>query len=179
MTGTPPTQGGAPELLQAEAASDEHWMRRALDLAGRAAAQGEVPVGALLVRDGRILGGGWNRPIGERDPSAHAEIMALRAAGRQAGNYRLPGATLYVTLEPCVMCAGAIVHARVSRVVFGAFDPKGGAAGSRFALLPSDGRFNHRTVCAGGVLADESAGLLRTFFRQRRGVRDERVSGES
>jgi tRNA(adenine34) deaminase len=148
--------------------SDDDWMRRALALAERAAAEGEVPVGAVLVKDGVILGEGWNRPIAEHDPSAHAEILALRDAGRRIGNYRLPGTTLYVTLEPCPMCAGAAVHARVARVVFGAADPKGGACGSVFGLLPADARFNHRTECTGGVLADECGEGLRAFFRRRR-----------
>ncbi len=146
-------------------------MRHALALARRAEAEGEVPVGAVLVRDGEPIGEGWNRPIGEHDPSAHAEIMALRAAGKAVGNYRLPDSTLYVTLEPCPMCAGAIVHARVARVVFGASDPRTGAAGSVFDLLPSDGRFNHRTACEGGLLADETGELLRAFFRARRNRR--------
>jgi len=150
---------------------DEHWMRHALLLARRAEAEGEVPVGAVLVRDGEPIGEGWNRPIGEHDPSAHAEIMALRAAGKVVGNYRLPNSTLYVTLEPCPMCAGAIVHARVARVVFGASDPRTGAAGSVFDLLPSDARFNHRTACEGGLLADEAGELLRAFFRARRNRR--------
>jgi len=152
-------------------AEDEHWMRHALALARRAEAEGEVPVGAVLVRDGEPIGEGWNRPIGEHDPSAHAEIMALRAAGKAVGNYRLPDSTLYVTLEPCPMCAGAIVHARVTRVVFGASDPRTGAAGSVFDLLPSDARFNHRTACEGGLLADEAGELLRAFFRARRNRR--------
>ncbi len=146
-------------------------MRHALALARRAEAEGEVPVGAVLVRDGEPIGEGWNRPIGEHDPSAHAEIMALRAAGKAVGNYRLPDSTLYVTLEPCPMCAGAIVHARVTRVVFGASDPRTGAAGSVFDLLPSDARFNHRTACEGGLLADEAGELLRAFFRARRNRR--------
>lgn len=150
--------------------SDAHavWMARALELARRAAGEGEVPVGAVLVRDGELIGEGWNCPIGTHDPTAHAEIRALRAAGERVGNYRLTGSTLYVTLEPCVMCAGALVHARVERVVYGANDPKAGACGSRFELLPSDGRFNHRTECAGGVLAEECGELLRAFFRERR-----------
>ena len=150
-------------------ADHETFMRRALELARRAEAEGEVPVGAVLVRDGRIIGEGWNRPIGEQDPSAHAEIMALRDAGRREANYRLPGSTLYVTLEPCPMCAGAIVHARVSRVVYGASDPRSGAAGSVFDLLPSDRRFNHFTAVEGGVLAESCGELLRAFFRARRG----------
>lgn len=146
----------------------ELYMGRALELARRAEAEGEVPVGAVLVLDEEVVGEGWNRPIGERDPSAHAEIMALRDAGRRIGNYRFPGSTLYVTLEPCVMCAGAVIHARVAQVVFGAGDPKGGAAGSVFDLLPSDQRFNHHTDCQGGVLAEACGDLLRSFFRQRR-----------
>ena len=144
-------------------------MRRALELAQSAEGAGEVPVGAVLVAsDGQIIGEGWNRPIGAHDPTAHAEIVALRAAANAAGNYRLPGTTLYVTLEPCPMCAGAIVHARVERVVFATSDPRSGAAGSVFDLLPSDERFNHYTRCEGGVLAEESADMLRRFFRARR-----------
>ena len=145
------------------------FMKRAMELAQRAEVEGEVPVGAVLVREGEVIGEGWNRPIGERDPSAHAEIMALRDAGRREGNYRLPGTTLYVTLEPCPMCAGAIVHARVSKVVFGAPDPRTGAAGSVFDLLPSDSRFNHFTAVEGGLLAGDCGELLRAFFRARRG----------
>lgn len=148
--------------------SDEDWMRHALALARLAAAQGEVPVGAVLVRDGEIVGEGWNRPIADNDPSAHAEILALRDAGRRLGNYRLPGTNLYVTLEPCPMCAGAIVQARIERVLFGASDPKSGACGSVFDLLPSNARFNHHTDARGGVLADECGALLRDFFRSRR-----------
>jgi tRNA(adenine34) deaminase len=148
--------------------SDEDWMRRALELATRAAAEGEVPVGAVLVRDDEMVGEGWNRPIRENDPSAHAEISALRDAGCRLDNYRLPGTTLYVTLEPCPMCAGALIHARVDKVVYGARDPKGGACGSVFQLLPSDARVNHGTDCTGGLLADECGELLRGFFRERR-----------
>lgn len=144
-------------------------MRRALELAQSAESAGEVPVGAVLVaNDGRIIGEGWNRPIGAHDPSAHAEIVALRAGASAERNYRLPGTTLYVTLEPCPMCAGAIVHARVERVVFGTVDSRSGAAGSTFDLLPSDERFNHYTRCEGGVLAQQSADMLRRFFRARR-----------
>ena len=143
-------------------------MKLALDLAAKAEAQGEVPVGAVLVCDGEVIGEGWNQPISRHDPSAHAEIMALRDAGQHRRNYRLPDSTLYVTLEPCPMCAGAIVHARVGRVVFAATDPRTGAAGSVFDLLPSDERFNHRTEVTRGVLAEESADLLRQFFRARR-----------
>ncbi|MEY6432035.1 tRNA adenosine(34) deaminase TadA [Thioalkalicoccus limnaeus] len=148
--------------------ADTGFMRLALELAARAAAAGEVPVGAVLIHDGIVLGEGWNRPIGTQDPTAHAEIVALRAAAQRVGNYRLPGTRLYVTLEPCPMCASAIVHARVAHVVFGARDPKGGACGSVFDLLPSDGRFNHRTTCVGGVLAEDCAEILRAFFRARR-----------
>jgi len=142
-------------------------MRRALELAAHAEGEGEVPVGAVLVRDDGILGEGWNRPIGGHDASAHAEIQALRAAGLHVGNYRLPDSTLYVTLEPCVMCAGAIVHARVARVVFAATDPKTGAAGSVFDTLISP-LHNHRVEVEGGLLAEQSGERLRAFFRARR-----------
>ncbi|MEW7976358.1 MAG: tRNA adenosine(34) deaminase TadA [Candidatus Sedimenticola endophacoides] len=145
------------------------FMQRAYQLAQQAAEQGEVPIGAVVVRDGAIIGEGGNRPIGDHDPTAHAEVVALRDAARRVGNYRLPGATLYVTLEPCPMCAGAMVHARVGRVVYAASDPRSGAAGSVFDLLPSDGRFNHRTEAEGGLLAEACGELLRDFFRRRRG----------
>ena len=147
---------------------DLKFMQHAFALANRAAEQGEVPVGAVVVRDGKIIGEGWNAPISRHDPTAHAEVQALRDAGQHVGNYRLPGSTLYVTLEPCVMCAGAIIHARIERVVFGAYDPKGGAAGSLFNLLPSDERFNHRVKCEGGLLEDMCAEQLRAFFKVRR-----------
>ena len=147
--------------------SDENWMRYALQLAQQAALQGEVPVGAVLVQDDNILGKGWNQPISLNDPSAHAEMLAMRAAGQVAANYRLPNTTLYVTLEPCCMCAGAMIHARIARVVFGAYDPKTGAAGSLFSVL-NDPRHNHQVQISGGVLAEECAELLRTFFRERR-----------
>lgn len=142
-------------------------MQHALALAQRAADEGEVPVGAVVVRGEEVIGEGWNRPIAAHDPTAHAEIMALRAAARHVGNYRLVDTTLYVSLEPCVMCAGAIIHARVKRVVFGAADPKTGAAGSVFEVLGTD-RLNHRVVVEGGLLAEESGELLRAFFRKRR-----------
>ncbi len=148
--------------------TDEDFMRRALELARCAEAEGEVPVGAVVVADGQIIGEGYNRPIAGYDPTAHAEIQALRAAAKFRQNYRLPGTTLYVTLEPCVMCAGAIVHARVAHVVYATADPRSGAAGSAFELLPSDQRFNHYTTCEGGLLADESSDLLKAFFRARR-----------
>ncbi|MEW8044656.1 MAG: tRNA adenosine(34) deaminase TadA [Candidatus Sedimenticola endophacoides] len=144
-------------------------MQRAYQLAQQAAEQGEVPIGAVVVRDGAIIGEGGNRPIGDHDPTAHAEVVALRDAARRVGNYRLPGTILYVTLEPCPMCAGAMVHARVGRVVYAASDPRSGAAGSVFDLLPSDGRFNHRTEAEGGLLAEACGELLRDFFRRRRG----------
>jgi tRNA(adenine34) deaminase len=148
--------------------TDVDFMRRALVLAGEAESHGEVPVGAVLVRAEEIVGEGFNRPIGGVDPTAHAEIEALRAGARALGSYRLTGTTLYVTLEPCLMCAAAIVHARVRRVVFGAWDPKAGAAGSiidAFAL-PA---MNHRVDTFGGVLAEECGELLRRFFAARRG----------
>jgi tRNA(adenine34) deaminase len=146
---------------------DEDWMRRALDLAGRAAAEGEVPVGAVVVRGEELLGEGWNRPIAARDPTAHAEILALRSAAQAAGDYRLGGATLYVTLEPCPMCAAAIAHARIARLVFGAWDPRQGAAGSAFDLVRAP-EMNHRVDSFGGVLSEECGGLLRGFFAARR-----------
>ncbi|MGO4703230.1 tRNA adenosine(34) deaminase TadA [Dyella sp. 2RAB6] len=147
---------------------DERFMRRALQLAGHARdAENEVPVGALLVLNGDIIGLGWNRNITLNDPTAHAEIQALRAAGEKVGNYRLTGATLYVTLEPCAMCSMAMVHARVARVVYGATDPKTGAAGSVFDTLISE-RHNHRIQVDAGLLAEESSTMLREFFRSRR-----------
>ena len=147
--------------------ADDHWMRCALELAQQAQDQGEVPVGAVLVKDGEVIGEGWNRPIATHDPTAHAEIVALRQAAQRLGNYRLAGTTLYVTLEPCVMCVGAIIHARIARVVFGATDPKSGAAGGMFSLLGSE-QFNHRVEITGGVLADACGNLLRNFFQSRR-----------
>lgn len=149
---------------------DEHWMRQALTLAERAEAEDdEIPVGAVLVSaDGDVLGEGWNRNITEHDPSAHAEIVAMRRAGQALGNHRLVGCTLYVTLEPCAMCAMAMVHARLARVVFGAADPKTGAAGSVFDLL-TDPRHNHRIEVAGGVLAGEASVRLTNYFRGKRG----------
>ena len=148
-------------------ARDIHWMQHALALARRAEAEGEVPVGAVVVRDDQLLGEGWNRPIADTDPTAHAEIVALRAAARAVGNYRLPRATLYVTLEPCLMCTGAMVHARIERLVFGASDPKRGAAGGMFDAFDIPG-LNHRVAVEGGALATECAGLLQEFFRRRR-----------
>jgi tRNA(Arg) A34 adenosine deaminase TadA len=150
--------------------NDEQWMRHALALAERAQREDdEIPVGALVVdADGRIIGEGWNRNIAENDPSAHAEIVAMRSAGQALGNHRLVGCTLYVTLEPCAMCAMAMVHARVARVVFGARDPKTGACGSVFDL-PADPRHNHRLVVEGGLLADEAGRRLTDYFRAKRG----------
>jgi tRNA(adenine34) deaminase len=153
--------------LDSSIAQDEHWMSEALRLARRAAQEGEVPIGAVVVRDGKMIGRGWNRNIGLNDPSAHAEIMALREAGQDAGNHRLPGCDLYVTLEPCPMCAGAMIHARLARVIYGADDPKTGAAGGVFDLLNHPAH-NHRPAVTGGCLAEESSALLRDFFRQRR-----------
>ena len=147
--------------------NDEYWMRRALDLAERAQAEGEVPVGAVLVMGDDCIGEGWNRSISVHDPSAHAEITALRAGAARVRNYRLPGATLYVTLEPCAMCAGAVILARIKRLVFAAADPRTGAAGSVFNILQSS-QLNHRVELTDGVLEQEAATLLHTFFRNRR-----------
>lgn len=151
---------------------DERRMRHALALAGRAEREDdEIPVGAVLVdASGAIIGEGWNRNIAEHDPSAHAEIVALRRAGRALGNHRLTGSTLYVTLEPCAMCAMAMVHARVARLVYAAADPKTGAAGSVFDLL-ADPRHNHRVEVQGGILAQEAGARLSDYFRRKRGKR--------
>jgi tRNA(Arg) A34 adenosine deaminase TadA len=149
---------------------DEHWMRRALALAERAEREDdEIPVGAVLVdAAGNAIGEGWNRNITERDPTAHAEVVAMRQGGKALGNHRLVGCTLYVTLEPCAMCAMAMVHARLSRVVYAASDPKTGAAGSVFDLL-ADPRHNHRVQVRGGVLGEEAGRRLSNYFRRRRG----------
>jgi len=149
---------------------DEFWMRHALQLAERARAEGEVPVGAVLVSGDDCIGEGWNKPVSSHDPSAHAEITALRTGAAQLRNYRLPGTTLYVTLEPCAMCAGAIVLARIKRLVYAAADPKTGAAGSVFNILQTS-RLNHRVELTGGILEQEAASLLQTFFRGRRAAR--------
>ena len=153
--------------------ADHVWMQRALRLAQRGASLGEVPVGAVLVRDGQLLAEAWNRPIASSDPTAHAEIVALREAGEAVHNYRLPGSTLYVTLEPCPMCAGAMVLARLQRVVFAAFDRRGGAVASAHHLLQADD-LNHHVEWRGGVLAAPAAAMLRQFFRQRRRERQAR-----
>ena len=151
--------------MQAEL--DRQFMQQALDQAKLAAAAGEVPVGAVLVRDGQVISTGFNRPITNSDPSAHAEMMALRAAAQSESNYRLPGTTLYVTLEPCTMCAGAMLHARVGRVVFGAPDPKTGAAGSVLNVF-SEKQINHQTQVQGGIMGEECGQVLRDFFKERR-----------
>ena len=161
-----------PSPLIPYASLDVQYMRRALALARRAEQAGEVPVGAAVVLDGEVIGEGWNQPIRSNDPSAHAEMVALRAAAARLRNYRLPGVTLYVTLEPCAMCAGAIVHARVARVVYGAADPKAGAAGSVFDLLAAE-RLNHRAQITSGVLGEECGEVLRRFFESRRQVAGE------
>lgn len=147
---------------------DQYWMRQALSQAGLAAAAGEVPIGAVLVKQDQLIAAGWNQPIATHDPSAHAEIVAMREAGRVLENYRLPDTTLYVTLEPCLMCAGAMIHARVSRLVFGAHDSKRGVVDSRWAVFDAPW-LNHRVEITGGVLEGECAALLKEFFRDRRG----------
>ena len=149
--------------------NDQYWMQIALDLARQAEAEGEVPVGAIVVRDGEVLGEGWNRPILTHDPTAHAEIIALRSAAARVNNYRLTGATLYVTLEPCMMCAGAMIHARVERLVFAANDTKRGAC-DLFELSS----LNHRVEVISGICADECGQYLQQFFRHRRKVQQDR-----
>ena len=159
--------GVSTEGQAAAEARDVEFMRAALALAGEGAALGEVPVGAVVVADGVIVGRGYNAPISRHDPTGHAEIAALREAAAALGNYRLPGCNLYVTLEPCAMCAGAIMHARIRRLVFGAADPKTGACGSVVDLL-AEPRLNHHTTATGGVLAEECGALLTDFFASRR-----------
>jgi len=147
--------------------NDQYWMSRALELAKQAQQQGEVPVGAVIVRDDEILGEGFNQPIMKHDPTAHAEIQALRTACDHVNNYRLPGATLYVTLEPCIMCAGAIIHARIERVVYATKESKTGAVGSCFDIFNTQ-QLNHYVHCEHGVLAEQSRELLQDFFKSRR-----------
>ncbi|WP_207063981.1 tRNA adenosine(34) deaminase TadA [Motiliproteus sp. SC1-56] len=146
---------------------DEYWMAHAMGLAQRAEALGEVPVGAVVVVDGQVVGEGWNQPISGRDPCAHAEIVALRDAAQRVDNYRLVGATLYVTIEPCTMCAGALIHARVQRLVFGASEPKAGAVGSASNVLEA-GWSNHRIDYQGGVLSERCSEQISRFFRHKR-----------
>jgi tRNA(adenine34) deaminase len=146
---------------------DEFWMRRAMELASRAETLGEVPVGAVIVCGDEIIGEGFNQPISSSDPSAHAEIVAIRAAAQTINNYRLVGSTLYVTLEPCTMCVGALIHARITRLVFGTTEPKAGAVVSRSQLLNAD-YFNHKILLSGGVLAEECQHQLSAFFKKRR-----------
>ena len=147
---------------------DNYWMQQALLLAAKAESLGEVPVGALIVIDGEVIAKGYNNPITSHDPTSHAEIEAIRAAGELLNNYRLCGATLYATLEPCVMCAGAIIHARIDRLVYGASDPKAGAAGSVFDLLPPDHRFNHKLEVLPDIMAEQCSAQLSSFFKRRR-----------
>jgi tRNA(adenine34) deaminase len=147
--------------------TDDAFMQAALDQAQLAWAQGEVPVGAVVVCAGEIIATGFNQPIGKHDPTAHAEIVALRAAAEKVGNYRLPGCTLYVTLEPCIMCSGAMMHARLARVVYAATDPKTGACGSVLDLFAHE-QLNHHARVEGGVLATEASAMLRAFFAERR-----------
>ncbi len=148
-------------------ANDERFLKRAIELAEHAQSMGEVPVGAVVVYQDKIIGEGWNQPISKHDPCGHAEIIALRQAAKKLKNYRLIDTTMYVTLEPCAMCAGAIVHARIKRLVYGATDPKSGAAGSVFNILQSS-QLNHRVLCEQGLLADKCSQMLKVFFQQRR-----------
>ncbi len=146
---------------------DESFMQRAFELAKRAEKESEVPVGAVIVKAGEVIAEGWNRPITNHDPTAHAEIQAMRAAAETLGNYRLPGTTLYVTLEPCLMCMGAIIHARIQRVVYGATDHRAGAIESVYTIT-QDRKLNHHVEVVGGVMAEKCAQLLKDFFRKRR-----------
>lgn len=145
----------------------EEWMRLALDLAGQARAAGEVPVGAVVVLDDEVIGRGFNQPISQHDPTAHAEIRAIRDAAARLGNYRLPGSTLVVTVEPCTMCAGALIHARIARLVFGAREPRAGAVTSTATVL-GNAALNHRVEVVEGVLAEECSELMTSFFKERR-----------
>ena len=154
-------------MSEADSLHDEDFMRLALAAAKQASDEGEVPVGAVLVREGEVIATGFNRPIGQHDPSAHAEIAALRIGAAALANYRMPGCTLYVTLEPCAMCAGAMMHARLARVVYGAADPKTGACGSVVNLFAEE-KLNHHTRVTGGVLAAECSTMLSAFFAERR-----------
>ena len=147
--------------------SDEQWMAYAISLAEKAQQHNEVPVGAIIVKDNIIIGEGWNQPISSNDPTAHAEIQAIRMACLHQNNYRLPGTTLYISLEPCLMCAGAIVHSRIDRVVFAATEPKTGAAGSCFDIF-NENKLNHHVQCEQGLLATQSSQLLKQFFKARR-----------
>ena len=147
--------------------SDQQYMQQALELAGKAAAQGEVPVGAVVVLDDKVIGRGWNQPISAHDPTAHAEVVALRDAAAALGNYRLSKATLYVTIEPCTMCAGALIHARIAKVVFGATEPKSGVAQSNGCLF-DDPCYNHHVEVEGGVLAEQCSKVMSDFFQARR-----------
>lgn len=164
------------EELSVRDVHDLIFMRQALDQARNAWALGEVPVGALVVKDGEVIATGFNQPIGTHDPTAHAEIMALRAAATILGNYRLPGCELYVTLEPCAMCSGAMIHARLARVIYGAADPKTGVCGSVVNLFEQN-QLNHHTQVTGGVLADECGNVLREFFAERRRLAQQARSG--
>jgi tRNA(adenine34) deaminase len=155
---------------------DSAYMQLALDQARLAWAVGEVPVGAVVVKDGEVIAAGYNQPIGRHDPTAHAEIVALRAAAEKIGNYRLPGCELYVTLEPCAMCSGAMMHARLSRVIYAAVDPKTGACGSVLDLFREE-QLNHHTEVVGGVLAEESSTMLKAFFAERRAAARRPVAG--
>jgi tRNA(adenine34) deaminase len=163
----PPNTQGLADLTELIVMNDADYMRHALELAGQAQACGEVPVGAVVVKDGEIIGSGFNAPISRHDPSAHAEMQALRDAAQRIGNYRLVGCELFVTLEPCLMCAGAIMHARIARLVYGARDPKTGACGSVVDAF-AEPRLNHHTEVAAGVLAEECGAVLSDFFAMRR-----------
>lgn len=177
MAGEQATKAKSVAVMSMSATVCELYMREALQLAARAASAGEVPVGAVVVMGGEIVGRGWNAPISQHDPSAHAEIRALRDAAARLGNYRLPGCDLYVTLEPCLMCSGAIMHARLRRLVYGASDPKTGACGSVLDVF-AEKRLNHHTETVAGMLAAECGAVISAFFASRRSISSSRYHAE-
>ena len=166
-TRKPPISGGVTSIYDADEDKHRKWMKHALMLAERSREEGEVPVGALIVKDDELIAEGWNRPIDTHDATAHAEIMAIREAGRVLNNYRLPDTRIYVTLEPCTMCAGAIIHARIGQLFFGAPDPRTGTAGSAIDLF-SQTYHNHQVNVTGGIMQDECGEILKSFFKARR-----------
>ncbi len=179
MTEQLPTHSSSVNTDSAETNTDRYWMQHAIMLASRAEALGEVPVGAVVIKEGKVIGEGWNQPISGCDPTAHAEIMALRAAAQHLQNYRLPGCTLYITIEPCTMCAGAIIHARIDEVIFAAAEPKAGAILSNGQLFDAE-HVNHRVRWRSGVCSEQASGQIQAFFQRRRAeLRAERQAAKA